>query len=206
MESIEFDITEQLDTFNKLANDMPYIISRAMNDTAFDDMRKSFSKEMHRDLNIKNDFIANEQAFRVKRSKKENLTVEVLHKKKEIGLQQFGGVELPKKKKIAIPLRTNMARYGAFARNKALTRDSKMSTRKLFVAERRKNEINGHTVHSTKEGIYLRDKDHLRKIYNFVDKATHSKKPLDFQKVAIDTFNRRFERHLNHWYLKVLTS
>ncbi len=35
MEAIKFDITDQLDTFNKLAKDMPYIISLALNDTAY---------------------------------------------------------------------------------------------------------------------------------------------------------------------------
>jgi len=204
MEAIEFDITDQLDTFNKLANDMPYIISRALNDTAFKDMRKSFSKEMHRDLKIKNKNFASEKAFKVKKSKKENLTIEVHHKKEELGLQQFGGVELPKSKKLAIPLRANMARYAGFARGKSLTKKSTVSVGKLLEKEKSNSKIKGHTVRSTKEGIYLRDKEHLRKIYTFVDKATHNKKTIDFQKTAIETINRRFERHLNHWYLKVL--
>ncbi len=206
MEAIEFDITEQLDTFNKLSKDMPYIISRAMNDTAFDGMRKSFSKEMHSDLKVKNSNFASEKAFKVNKSNKNHLVVEVHHKKEELGLQQFGGVELPKSKKLAIPLRTNMARYGGFARGKSLTKKSHMSVGKLLDKEKSNSKIKGHTVYSTKDGVYLRDKDHLRKIYTFVDKATHNKKTIDFQKASVDTFNRRFARHLNYWYLKVLTS
>lgn len=206
MEAIEFDITDQLDTFNKLSKDMPYIISRALNDTAYKDMRKSFSKEMISDLKVKNKNFASDKAFKVKTSKKENLSVEVYHKKKELGLQQFGGVELPKSKKLAIPLRVNLERYADFARGESLTKGSKVSVGKLLEKEKNKSKLNKHTVHSTKDGIYLRDGEHLRKIYAFVDKAAHEKKTIDFQKVAIETMNKRFSRHLNHWYLKVLTS
>jgi len=206
MEAIEFDITDQLDTFNKLANSMPYVISRALNDTAFKDMRKSFSKEMHRDLKVKNKNFASEKAFKVEKSNKNHLVVEVYHKKEELGLQQFGGVELPRSKKLAIPLRSRMEKYAGFARSKGLTKKSPMSAGKLLEKEKSNSKIKGHTVYSTKEGIYLRDKEHLRKIYTFVDKATHNKKTIDFQKTAIETINRRFERHLNHWYLKVLTN
>ena len=203
MNSIEFDVTKQLDKLNKLADDMPYIMSKALNDVAFKDIRKSFSKEMQSKMNIKNKNFASDRSFSVSKSDKKDLSIDVFHKKKELGMQQFGGIELPKSKKIAIPLITNLARVG-FSKKRALTKSSPYGTKKLLEKERTGAKIKGGVVIKDAKGIYIAKGGNATKVYTFVDKAVHSKQTIDFQKVIEETMNKKFERQLNVHYMRLL--
>ena len=106
---IEFDVTKTLDQFNKLASSATFFISESANDVAFRYSRKTLSEQMRRDLITRNKQFSSPKAFKVKKSKKNDLKVSVYHAKAGLGLQQKGGVELPKNKKIAVPNRVTMA-------------------------------------------------------------------------------------------------
>ena len=50
MKPIVFDITKQLDGFNKIANQMPFIISKSINDIAFQHARQDASDKQNHSL------------------------------------------------------------------------------------------------------------------------------------------------------------
>ena len=120
MNSIEFDITDQLNTFNKLSDSMAFIVSKSINDLAYEKGRKSLSIHLSDKLNIKNKVVARTAAIKVNRSNKKNLKVGLFYRlgnnpnsniNKWMGLQQYGGTETTSGGKLAIPLRDNFARY-----------------------------------------------------------------------------------------------
>ena len=118
MDAIQFDVTDQLNTFNELADSMDFIISKSINDLSFEKGRKALSDDLKSKTETRNKSFSNPRAIRVKRSNKNNLTVELFHFKEQLGLQQFGGIETPQGKKLAIPIRRNMAKYANVPNNK----------------------------------------------------------------------------------------
>ena len=67
-DAITLDVTDQLNTFNKLASSMPFIISKSMNDLSFEKGRKDLSNEMKKDLTERNKSFFNPSRIRVKKS------------------------------------------------------------------------------------------------------------------------------------------
>lgn len=207
MEAIEFDVTKQLDQFNKAANSSQFIISKTLNDIAFNNARKDLSKEMHDNMEIRNKQFGSERAIRINKSSKNNLTIELYHFKEQMGLQQFGGVELPKSKTLAVPIRKNLARYAGVATNKKIPKSLSIQTI-MSKAPRKK----GEPIYKTKgikpfvmsRGVFIRVNDELRMLYAFVDKATHDKKLFKFQQRLEHTYNIKLERNIERNYLKIL--
>ena len=208
MDAIEFDITKQLDTFNKAASSMPFIISRSLNDVAFKHGRKAASKDMHKNMTIRNKGFVGLKSIGIDRSTKDKLTVELYHLKEQMGLQQFGGTELPKKRKLAIPVRKNLARYANVPNNKKIPDD-------LSIDEIMKNapRNKGDKIYRVgdnvdpfilKRGVFVRTDSGIRMIYAFADKATHDKKLFKMQKVIEKTYNVKLERNIERNYLRVL--
>ena len=212
METIEFDITEQLDTFNKLANDMPYIISRAMNDTAFDGMRKDIVKGIDDTMELRTKYMKSPSSIKVQKSNKRNLTIETHHAVEGMGFQEWGGVRLPKHKKIAVPIRKNLTKYAGLSNSKPIPKALKIQTLMEKAPKRRSDPVyktKGIKPFILKRGVYIKTgkgNESLRMLYSFVDKAKYKKRRLYYQNLMNDSFNRKFSRNLNYHYLKVLTS
>ena len=207
MQPIEFDITKTLDKFSKLTKSMPFLISKSLTDVAFDRSRKAVSKEIHKNMEVRNKAFAGERSIRIKRSNTSNLTVELYHFKEQMGFQQFGGIEHPTGKKLAIPIRKNLSKYAGVPNNKKIPKGLSISTI-MEKAPRSRAE----TVYKTKgvkpfitsKGVAIRTDAGMRLIYAFVDKARHRKKLLDMQSVIERTYNVNFERFFERNYLKVL--
>jgi len=207
MEAIEFDVTKQLDTFNKAADSTGFILSKSLNDVAFKNARKDVSKDIHKNMEVRNKIFGSANAIRINKADKNNLTIQLYHFKEQMGLQQFGGVELPKSKKLAIPIRKNLAAYAGVPNNKKIPKGLSIKTI-MQKAPRKK----GETIYKTKgvkpfvtnRGVFIRVDSGLRLIYSFVDKASHEKRLLKFQKVIEKTYNIKLERNIERNYLKVL--
>jgi len=207
MEAIEFDVTKQLDTFNKLAGSMDFIISKSLNDVAFNNARKDLSKEMHDSMEIRNKQFGSERSIRINKSSKNNLTIELYHFKEQMGLQQFGGIEKPKSKTLAVPIRKNLAKYAGVPNNKKIPKSLSIPVI-MSKAPRKK----GETIYKTKgvkpfvmsRGVFIRVNNELRMLYSFVDKATHDKKLFKFQQTIERTYNIKLERNIEKNYLKIL--
>ena len=207
MEAIEFDVTKQLDTFNKAADSTNFIISKSLNDIAFKNARKDVSKDIHKNMEVRNKMFGSARAIRINKSTKNNLTVQLYHFKEQMKVQQFGGVELPKSKKLAIPIRKNLAAYAGVPNNKKIPKSLSIPVI-MSKAPRKK----GETVYKTKgvkpfitnRGVFIRVNSGLRLLYSFVDKATHEKKLLQFQRVIERTYNIKLERNIERNYLKIL--
>ena len=207
MDAIEFDITDQLDTFNKAASSMEFIISKSMNDVAFSNARKDLSKEMYDNMEIRNKQFGSSRAIRINKSDKNNLTIELYHFKEQMGLQQFGGVELPKSKNLAVPIRKNLSTYAGVPSNKKIPKS--LSIPVIMSKAPRKR---GDGIYKTKgvkpfvmsRGVFIRTSAGLKMLYSFVDKATHDKKLFKFQKTLERTYNIKLERNIERNYLKVL--
>lgn len=206
-DAITFDITGHLDTFNKLADDMPFIISKSMNDVAFKDARPDLSKDMQTSLIIRSKGITRNTMFQVVKSNKKNLEVEMFHRVPGIGLQQSGGTETPKGKKLAIPNRKNLSKFMGVSEKKIIPKRLKIETI-MKKAPSSRNEAtyttSGKKVFILPSGVYIRMGNDIKAIYHFVDKATHSNKTFDFQGVMEKSFNRRFTKRFNVNYLKIL--
>ena len=207
MEVIKFDVTKQLDTFNKLASSMPFIMSKSLNDVAFKNARKDVSKDIHKNMEVRDKTFGSERAIRINKSNKNNLTIQLYHFKEQMGLQQFGGVELPKSKKIAIPIRKNLATYAGVANNKKIPKGLSINTI-MQKAPRKKGEAiyktKGIMPFVTNRGVFIRVDNGLRLLYSFVDKAIHQKRLLHFQRVIERTYNIKLERNIERNYLKIL--
>lgn len=207
MKPIEFDITKQLDSFNKLAGSMDYIISKSLNDVAFNNGRKAVSKEIHENMEVRNKAFASERAIRINKSTKNDLSVTLYHFKEQMGLQQFGGVETPTGKKLAVPIRRNLASYAGAPSNKKIPKSLSIDTI-MQKAPRKKGEpvyrTKGVKPFVTSRGVFIRIDSGLRLLYSFVDKASHDKKLLKFQKIIEKTYNVKLERNIERNYLKVL--
>lgn len=206
-DAIEFDITDQLDTFNKAASSMSYIISRSLNDVAFNNARADASKDIHRNMEVRNKAFAGKNSIKVNRSSKDNLTVEIYHFKEQMGLQQFGGTELPKSKSLAIPVRKNFAQYAGVGVSKKIPKS--LSINEIMKnAPRKKGEKiykrKGVEPFILRKGVFIRTSEGLRLLYAFADKAAHDKKLLQMQKIIEKTYNVKLERNIERNYLKVL--
>ena len=207
MNNIEFDITKQLDQFNKLHSSMNYIVSKSMNDIAFEKGRKNLSNEMKDKFETRNKAFSNPRAIKINKSSKDNLEITLFHFKEQLEVQQFGGVETPKGKKLAIPVRKTFANHAGVPNNKVIPKSLKIDT---ILAKAPRNR--GDAVYKTKgikpfvksKGVFIRTDEGLRLLYVFADKATHSKKLLKFQKEVERTYNVNFERFLNKNYLELL--
>ena len=145
MDAIEFDVTKQLDTFNKLSGSMDFIISKSLNDVAFSNARKDLSKNIHDNMEIRNKMFGGPRAIRINKSNKNNLTIELYHFKEQMGLQEFGGVELPKGKTLAVPIRKNLATYAGIPTNKKIPKSLTIPVI-MDKAPRKK----GETIYKTK--------------------------------------------------------
>jgi len=207
MEAIEFDVTKQLDMFNKAADSTNFILSKSLNDIAFKNARKDVSKDIHKNMEVRNKMFGSERAIRINKSNKNNLTIQLYHFKEQMGLQQFGGVETPKSKKIAVPIRKNLATYAGVANNKKIPKGLSINTI-MEKAPRKKGEpvykTKGIMPFVTKRGVFIRVDSGLRLIYSFVDKAMHQKRLLKFQRVIERTYNIKLERNIERNYLKIL--
>lgn len=205
--SITFDITDHLDGFNKLASDMPYLISRSMNDVAFKDARGDLSKDMTKSLIIRSKGITSNFMFKIVKSDKTNLEVIMFHKVTNMGLQQRGGTELPKSKKLAIPNRKNISKYLGVSENKNIPKRLKIQTI-MSKAPRSRSQavynVSGKKVFVLPSGVFVRIGKDLKAIYYFVDKAVHTDKGFHFQKTMARSYERRFTKRFNVNYLKEL--
>jgi len=216
-DGIDLDITDYLDKFSKLERDMPFIISKALNDVAFEHMRKAQVKDEMKHMLLRNRYMKSESSIRIKRSSKKNLTVEAHHRMEEMGLQYHGGVELPKSKKIAIPNRKVFAQYAGVPKSKNIPKALKIdaimeNAPKIKKGKPRQQPYKkrGISPFILKSGVMIRvekGSNGLRKLYTFADKARYTKQSgLDFQETMNESFNRRFEKYLNRAYLRVLVS
>lgn len=204
---IEFDITEQLDTFNKLANDMPFIISKSLNDVAFNNAREAVSKNINKNMEVRNKYFASKNAIKINKSTKQNLQIELYHFKEQMGLQQFGGIETPKGSKLAIPIRKNLAKYANIATDKKIPKALSIQT---LMSKAPRNR--GEKIYKTKgikpfvlsRGVAIRTDEGLRMIYAFADKAAHQKKLLKMQQIIERTYSVKLERNIERNYLKIL--
>ena len=214
MNAIEFDVTDTLDKYNKLASSMPFIISKAQNSLAFERGRKSLSKHLNSRLDIKAKAMTKVNAIKVIKSDKKNLTtilkfhLGAMNKTNPLNasmeLQQKGGTEQSSGGKLAIPHRGNMARYGKFPRSKALTKKSPMSINKVLDKVNSKKKINKHHVFVKSNGVYLGVGKESKLLYSFVEKARHNKKLIDFQKAVEIVYNKNFDRYFQREYLRLL--
>lgn len=204
---IVFDVTKQLDTFNKLHNQMPFIISKSINDIAFKEGRQEMAQELKQVFEVRNKTFASKNAFRIKRSNKNNLSVTIYHFKEEMGLQQFGGIDTPKGSKLAIPIRKTLSSYAGVPNNKVIPKGLTVSTL-MSKAPKKK----GQPVYSThgvkpfvlKTGIFIRVGDGVRPIWKFKDKADHIKKLFQMQKAIERTYNTHLENYINAQYKQIL--
>ena len=204
---IKLDITKQLDQFNKLHSSMNFLISKSMNDVAFKNARKDAQRHMKKELEIKNKQFVYLKTFRVKKSHKDNLEVTLFHIKEALKLQQFGGVENAKSGKMAIPIRKNFAKFAGVSMRKEIPDSLSINTVMKNAPRSRSQaiyETNGVKPFIGKKGVYIRTQSGLRLLYVFKDKATHTQKLLDFQKVIEKSFNDNFEDELNKNYMKLL--
>ena len=207
MDAIEFDVTKQLDTFNKASSSMGFIISKSLNDVAFKNARKDLSRDMHKNMEIRNKMFGSERSIRIKKSTKNDLTIQLYHFKEQMGLQQFGGIELPKSKTLAVPIRKNLATYAGVPTNKKIPKS--LSVPVIMSKAPRKK---GQNIYKTKgvkpfvlnRGIFIRTDSGLKLLYSFVDKATHNKKLFKFQRTIERTYNIKLERNIEKNYLKIL--
>jgi hypothetical protein len=206
--AVNLDITKQLNSFTKLQNDMPFIISKAMNDLAFEKGRKDLSEHMKDELETRVKLFSNPSSIRVKKSNKQNLEVELYHIKKELGLQMHTGIERPEGRKLAIPVRINMSRYAGIPADKPIPKSLQIDT----ILTKSPSVRNKTKIYKTrgvkpfvgKKGVYIRVGEGLRLLYVFADKAIHRKKLINFQKRLELTFNKNFDRYLERQYLRVL--
>jgi len=206
---ITLDITEQLNKFNQLHKDMPFLVSKAMNNTAFEDSRQSISKDMNKKLIIRSKNISKKTMFTVTKSHKTNLLVKIKHKIKEIGLQQFGGTEKAKDNFLVIPNRKNIKTFLGIAKNKNLPKRLRPST--IFKKapfsrnENKAYKVNKHKLFIIKKlGVFLRFGNDLKSVFNFVKQAKHTKKEFNLQDSMTNSFDRRFTKRFTLEYLKLL--
>ena len=213
MQPIEFDITPTLDKFKNLEGSMEFLISKSLNDVAFDKARNDLSITMNEDLEIKNKTITRKNAFKIKRSNKNNLEVKIFYQlgnkkdsniNKWMGLQQFGGTEISGSNKIAIPIRRNMAMYAGVSRKTVIKNSSAISVPKMINKSRAGQKYKGKRVVSNENGIFLEINRSLKMMYSFVEKANHNKKLFKFQESIEQTYNKNFERYFRRNFLRVL--
>tara|TARA_R110000796_G_scaffold10941_5_gene36667 strand:+ start:2604 stop:3263 length:660 start_codon:yes stop_codon:yes gene_type:complete len=219
MNAIEFDVTSQLNTFNKLADSMGFIVSKAINDLAYEKGRKSLSIHLSDKLNIKNKVVARTAAIKVDKSNKKNLKVGLFYQlgknpnsniNKWMGLQQYGGTETAGGGKLAIPLRDNFARYAGVPRTKSIPKSLKISTI-MDKAPSTRDKSKVYNVRGIKpvigkKGVWARTSQGFKLLYVFKSKAEHNKKLINFQFATEKTFNANLERYINRQYLRVLKS
>lgn len=207
MKPIEFDITNQLDRFNKLSKEMPYIISTALNDIAFKNARKEVSKEMDKTMEIRNKSFGSERAIRIQKSTKQDLSVTLYHFKEQMALQQYGGTELPEGSKLAIPIRKNLAQYAGVPNNKKIPKSLSIPVIMAKAPKKRGQQVyktKGVEPFVLKRGVFIRVGEGLRLLYSFVDKAVHQKKLLKMQEAIERIYNIKLERNIERNYLKIL--
>jgi len=207
VKNIEFDITKQLDQFNKLASSMNFIVSKSLNDVAFKYGREDFSMEMHNKMEARNKAFSNPRAIKIKKSNKNNLEVTLYHFKEQLEVQQTGGVETPKGKKLAIPVGKTFATHARVPNNKKIPKALSIDTI-LAKAPRNRGDAEykarGIKPFVKPKGVFIRTDEGLRLLYVFADKAIHRKKILKFQKTIERTYNTHLEKELNENYLKLL--
>ena len=207
MKPIEFDITNQLDKFNKLAKDMPYIISRSINDIAFEHGRREASEEIHEKMEVRNKAFSSQKSIRIKKSSKKDLKVTLYHFKEQMGLQQYGGIERPEGSKLAIPIRKNLSTYAGIPNNKQIPKSLSINTI-MAKAPKKKGEpaykTKGIMPFVLKRGVYIRTSTGLRIIYAFADKAAHDKKLLKMQETIEKTYNINLEKYIERNYINIL--
>ena len=217
MESIEFDVTGQLNTFNKLSDSMGFIISKSINDLAKERGRKALANHLSDKLNIKNRAVSRPSSIRVDFSNKNNLDVGLFFQlgrdsginiNKWIGLQQYGGTETASGGKLAIPLRDNLARFAGVPRNKNIPKSLRISTI-MSKAPSKRDKSRVYTTKGIKpvigkRGVWARTSEGFKLLYIFKNKAEHSKKSINFQKAMEKTFNTNLERYINRQYLRLL--
>ena len=217
MNAIEFDVTAQLNTFNKLADSMGFIVSKAINGLAKEKGRKALSNHLSDKLNIRNKVVAKPSSIRVDYSNKKNLKVGLFFQlgkdsgsniNKWMGLQQYGGTETASGGKLAIPLRNNLARYAGVPRNKNIPKSLRIST----IMDKAPSLRDKSKVYTTKgiepvigkKGVWARTSEGFKLLYIFKNKAEHSKKSINFQQSMEKSFNTNLERYINRQYLRVL--
>lgn len=211
--AIEFDITDTLDKFNKLHKSMEFIISKSLNDIAFSKGRKELSDQMDKDLEIRNKRFASYKTIRVNKSNKRNLEVTLYHVKEDLGLQQFGGTEKAKSKKLAIPVRKTFKNYMGIANGRSIPPKLRIPNimKNAPFRPRRNNETNfkhkGHNIFILNSGVFIRVNDGvdgLRPLYIFKDQAKHNNKQLKFQERTLKVYEKNFERYFKRNFLKQL--
>jgi len=206
---IKIDITKQLDQFDKMHSSMNFLISKSMNNIAFQKSRKEVQKHMRKELEVKNKQFVYLKTFQVKKSHKNNLELSLFHVKESLKFQQFGGVESAKGGKMAIPIRKNFAKYAGVSMKKEIPDSLSINTLMKNAPRSRSQstyQAKGVKPFIGKKGVYIRTQSGLKLLYVFKNKAVHTKKLLDFQKVLEKSFNDNFESELNTQYKKLLRS
>lgn len=207
MKPIEFDVTDQLDKFNKLHSQMPFIISKSINDIAFQHARQDASDEFKSDMESRDNYFSGKNAFKVLKSSKIHQTVVIYHFKEELGLQQFGGIETPKGKRIAVPNRSNLSKYAGVSMNKKIPKRLTISTLMDKAPKKRYEPVyntSGIKPFILKNGVYIRASSGLRQLYSFVDQAKHNKKLFKLQQSIERTYNIYLEDFIDKQYLAIL--
>ena len=217
MNAIEFDVTDQLNTFNKLSDSMGFIVSKSINDLAKERGRKALANHLLDKLKIRNKIVAKPSSIKIDYSNKKNLKVGLFFQigrdsgsniNKWMGLQQYGGTETGLTGKLAIPLRGNLARFAGVPRNKNIPKSLRIST----IMDKAPSVKDKSKVYTTKgikpvigkKGVWARTSEGFKLLYIFKDKAEHSKKSINFQKAMEKSFNTNLERYINRQYLRVL--
>lgn len=207
MDAITFDVTAHLNKFNKIGSSSDFIISKSMNDTAFLDARDQLSKQMKKDLFIRNKGMTSKFMFKIEKSNKKDLQVNIQHKVKGLGLQQRGGTETATSKRLSIPNRKAMSKHFGISVSKNIPKKLKIS--EIYKkAPKTKQEgayiYKGKSIFIQENSVFVDNKGIIEAIYQFVKKATHNKKQFKMQGSVEQSFNRRFTKRFNINYLKLL--
>ena len=219
MDSIILDVTPQLNTFNKLADSMGFIVSQSINDLSYEKGRKTLSMHLANKLTIRNKIVPKIMAIRVIKSTKKNLKVSLFYQlgknknsniNKWMGLQQYGGTETSNRGKIAIPLRDNFARFAGVPRNKNIPKSLRINTI-MQKAPSNKDKSKVYNIKGVspiigKKGIWARTSQGFKLLYVFKEKANHNKKMINFQFATEKVFNKNLDRYINRQYLRTLKS
>lgn len=207
MTSVTFDISKTLDKFNRIGKDANFLISKSMNDTAFLDVRTSLSKQIKKDLFIRNKGLASKFMFQVSKSNKKHLEVSVKHKIDGLGLQQRGGTELPSRDRLSVPNRKNIEKHLGISKMRNIPKNLRIGaiiTNAPTSKDGSAYKVKGKSIFIRKNTVFVNNKGSAAAIYHFVKKATHDKKGFHIQEAVEGSFDRRFARYFNRNYLKML--
>ena len=186
------------------------MISKSMNDVAFKRGRHALSKQSRSKTVVRDKYFSSDRAVRVSRSTKRNLKVELKHFMDEYGLQQHGGAEKPKSKRLAVPNRDNLSAYMGVAFDQKIPKKVSIQTLMAKAPKSRRQKtlvVGGQKPFVLRSGVFIRvrtGRGGLEQLYAFTKDAEHTKKLIDYQLTIERTFNQSFERFFNVAYQRQL--